>query len=411
MYNGLPIVTNKVTIEEQNGIPHHLLGFVSLDEEPWRVGLFKKQASQIIREIRSRGRLPILVGGTHYYTQSLIFEDTLVQEEQDGELDEQQEMTHQEIDEKFPILVGPTEIMIEKLKEVDPVMADRWHPKDRRKIRRSLEIFFLTGKRASEIYDTQQNDKFSKPGSKLLTENDASAAASDLSSTLFFWVYSEPETLKKRLDSRVDKMIESGLLDEVKSMDEFLRQKLQSKTEVDLGRGIWVSIGWKEFEKYLAALENKSGSQKDLDELLLQSIEQVKAATRQYARRQNRWIRTKLVSALLDHNYLEHLYLLDGTDLNEWPHSVSKVALDVAHNFLCGGQLPAPSELSDLAKELLAPSDLNKPAELFVKRECVTCHTTVITEDQWNKHLKSRTHRRLEKKKAFKSTETEILPT
>jgi tRNA dimethylallyltransferase len=72
MYKGLPIITNKITTEEQKGIRHHLLGCIALDKPTWTVGKFVPEALRIVKEIRSRGRLPILVGGTHYYIQSVI---------------------------------------------------------------------------------------------------------------------------------------------------------------------------------------------------------------------------------------------------------------------------------------------------------------------------------------------------
>lgn len=71
LYEGLPVVTNKITTSEQQGIPHHLLGCIGLKEETWTVGKFVKEALTVIEEIRSRGRLPIVVGGTHYYTQAV----------------------------------------------------------------------------------------------------------------------------------------------------------------------------------------------------------------------------------------------------------------------------------------------------------------------------------------------------
>ena len=77
LYAGLPIITNKITVQEQQGIPHHLLGCIGLEEQTWVVGTFVQRALEVIEGIRERGRLPILVGGTHYYTQSLLFHDRL----------------------------------------------------------------------------------------------------------------------------------------------------------------------------------------------------------------------------------------------------------------------------------------------------------------------------------------------
>jgi tRNA dimethylallyltransferase len=398
MYDGLPIITNKITLEEQNSIPHHLLGFVALDEEPWRVGLFQKRASQIIREIRSRGRLPILVGGTHYYTQSLLIQDSLVAKPAIEEEQESVELSNQEISKKFPILDGPTETMIERLKEVDPVMADRWHPNDRRKIRRSLEIFLRTGKRASDVYMEQRLRKDSPKGPGNSPEGyEITDPAAEKISPLIFWVHSEAETLKARLDARVDKMMEAGLLAEVKSMDSFLRHHTKLGKAVDSTRGIWISIGWKEFEQYLSALRADTESQEKLDQLLALSIEKTKTATRQYAKRQTRWIRLKLIPALSNQNLLDKLYVLDGTHVERWSEDVSDPAIDVTTNFLAGNKLRAPGSLCGVANVLLTPErsfDYADRRDLWVRHECEICQTVCTTEELWQRHLRGRPHRR-----------------
>lgn len=395
MYDGLPIITNKITIEEQQGIPHHLLGFIALNEEPWRVGLFKKKAGQTIREIRSRGRLPIVVGGTHYYTQSLLFEDSLLRKPDEREEQDSTIYSNEEVLEKFPILGGPTEIMIERLREVDPVMADRWHPKDRRKIRRSLEIFLTTGRKASELYAEQKKRKLHGD-----VENGNSTNVVGDGSTLLFWVHAESETLKQRLDTRVDKMVDAGLLGEIKLMAGFLKEHSQAGSPVDRTRGIWVSIGWKEFEAYLKAFGTGTTSQEDLLKLHDLSIEQTKAATRQYAKRQVRWIRLNLMTALSDEIALNKLYLLDGTDISRWIEAVSDPAIDVAARFLDGSELPPPYELSQAAQNILAPTDgLDEKPDVWFRQECEVCHMVAVNNIQWQTHLKSRRHRALVKKK------------
>jgi tRNA dimethylallyltransferase len=397
MYDGLPIVTNKISVEEQEGIPHHLLGFVALDEEPWRVGLFRKKASQIITEIRSRGRLPILVGGTHYYTQSLLFGDSMVRDRADDDSIAQSELSHQEISEKYPILDGPTEDIIAKLREVDPTMADRWHPNDRRKIRRSLEIFLMTGKKASEIYSEQKDRKISDWSEA----TNQTGSAMDKYSPLLFWVHAESETLKKRLDGRVENMVKAGLLEEVKAMNSFLLQQEIQGTPVDRTRGIWVSIGFKEFEQYLKALESGTGSPEELSRLLESSIEQTQAATRQYAKRQVRWIRLKLVPALKDDNALDKLYLLDGTDVSKWKGTVAKPAIDIVTSFLQGRELEPPLDICQAASEILtaAETGIDKKPDVWFRQVCDLCNITAVTDTQWQIHLKSRRHRALTKKK------------
>ncbi|KAH7393396.1 mitochondrial putative tRNA dimethylallyltransferase [Cadophora sp. MPI-SDFR-AT-0126] len=398
MYDGLPIITNKMTREEQQGIPHHLLGFIALDEEPWRVGLFKQKAGQIIREIRSRGRLPILVGGTHYYTQSLLFDETLVQTSPSDKDQSQYGYTNQEMAKKYPILDGPTGDMLVRLREVDPVMADRWHPRDRRKIRRSLEIFLVSGKKASDIYAEQME---MKAANKNLNCDEDSIAATlvDSRSMLLFWVHAESEILKKRLDARIDKMLVSGLLDEVKSMESFLQKQLASGVDVDRTRGIWVSIGYKEFEPYLKALNSDTASASEVQKSYELSIEQTKAATRQYAKQQGRWIRLKLIPALAEVDAKERLYLMDGSDVSQFPETVSQPAIGIVESFLNGTERVPPRSVCAAASQILDPNMRVEPKDPNFRQECELCHTVVVTDDQWQIHLKSRRHRALIKKK------------
>ncbi|PVH78662.1 mitochondrial putative tRNA dimethylallyltransferase, partial [Cadophora sp. DSE1049] len=389
MYDGLPIITNKMTREEQQGIPHHLLGFIELDEEPWRVGLFKQKAGQIIREIRSRGRLPILVGGTHYYTQSLLFDETLVQTFPSEEDQIHSCYTNQEMAEKYPVLDGSTEDMLIRLQEVDPVMADRWHPKDRRKIRRSLEIFLVSGKKASDIYAEQMEMKAANKKSN--HDKDGSV--------LLFWVYVESEILKKRLDARIDKMLDAGLLDEVKSMESFLQKQVVSGVEVDRTRGIWVSIGYKEFEWYLKALNSDTASASEIQKSYELSIKQTKTATRQYAKQQVRWIRLKLIPALADVDAQDRLYLMDGSDVSRFSATVSQPAIEIAESFLDGTERVPPREVCAAASQILDPDQPVEPKDPNFRQECEICHTVVVTDAQWQTHLKSRRHRALVKKR------------
>ncbi|KAG9236626.1 mitochondrial putative tRNA dimethylallyltransferase [Amylocarpus encephaloides] len=398
MYDGLPIITNKITTDEQQGITHHLLGNVALDQEPWTVGMFKKKASNIIREIRGRGRLPILVGGTHYYTQSLLFQDSLVGEdfEEDGSI--KAHLSADEISQRYPILDGPPEAILERLKEVDPVMANHWHPNEHRKIRRSLAIFLTTGRQASSIYQEQKLRKGTRKDENL-SSDEAHSNNVPYDSPLLFWVHSDSEVLKRRLDGRIKKMIDVGLLDEVKSMDSFLDTQKASRSDVDLGRGIWISIGWKEFRPYLKALKAGSSSPDVLTRLYDSSIERTQIATRQYAKRQVRWIRLKLRNALAEAGLVDKLYLLDSSNVDEWEAKVSLPAIDVAAKFLNGDMLPSPQRMSVPAQEILAPIEVSDEAtDPNFRQECHICHVISVTEHQWNIHLKGRRHRALLKK-------------
>jgi tRNA dimethylallyltransferase len=408
LYSGLPIITNKITVEERKGVPHHLLGCIDFGEPTWVVGTFVKRALRVIEEIRSRGKLPILVGGTHYYTQSLLFRDRLAETEEDGNDSEEKKDEDQgpldNLEDTHPILKEPTEKLLEKLQEIDPVMAARWHPNDRRKIQRSIEIYLQTGRKASDIYAEQR--LASAAGAE------SSSEESDLRfPTLLFWIHAETETLRTRLDNRVDKMLNRGLLDEVRQLHQYATEQCESGQPVDESRGIWVSIGFKEFKAYITALQTGTANETDLQVLKDEAIERTKIATRQYAKRQTRWIRLKLLHALQSQSSTSwedpsetaaRLYLLDGTSITEFEKNVLSTAGDVTQAFLCDSTMPDPIGLSAAAAEYLsAKKDLEttKTPQSWVIRECDLCGVTCATEKQWEAHARSRAHRRLVSKK------------
>jgi tRNA dimethylallyltransferase len=408
LYSGLPIITNKITVEERKGVPHHLLGCIDFGEPTWVVGTFVKRALRVIEEIRSRGKLPILVGGTHYYTQSLLFRDRLAETEEDGNDSEEKKDEDQgpldNLEDTYPILKEPTEKLLEKLQEIDPVMAARWHPNDRRKIQRSIEIYLQTGRKASDIYAEQR--LASAAGAE------SSSEESDLRfPTLLFWIHAETETLRTRLDNRVDKMLNRGLLDEVRQLHQYATEQSESGQPVDESRGIWVSIGFKEFKAYITALQTGTANETVLQVLKDEAIERTKIATRQYAKRQTRWIRLKLLHALQSQSSTSwedpsetaaRLYLLDGTSITEFEKNVLSTAGDVTQAFLCDSTMPDPIGLSAAAAEYLsAKKDLEttKTPQSWVIRKCDLCGVTCATEKQWEAHARSRAHRRLVSKK------------
>lgn len=377
MYHGLPIITNKIPVADRRGVPHHLLNHIPLDRETWVVEDFQRAAVSLIEEIRGRGKLPVVVGGTHYYVNALLFEDRLVGKAEDESVE-------------FPVLDAPTEVMLEKLREVDPVMAERWHPNDRRKIRRSLEIYLRTGQRASEIY-AQQRQK--GPGAG---DTAAESGATGPWETLLFWVYTDPEVLKSRLDSRVDKMLDAGLMDEVRDLHAYLKAQRAAGVDVDMTRGIWQSIGFKEFQKYLEAAEaSPPPSDKHLAELKSSAVEAVKTATRQYGKYQTRWIRRKIVPLLAEEHPRapDHLFLLDSTDVASWSLAVADPAAEVTASFLEGRELPDPASLSDVAKTVLQGTE-SKNEEVPCRKVCDACGVTAVYESKWQEHLRSHRHRR-----------------
>lgn len=308
-------------------------------------------------------------------------------------------------DAKFPILEEPTEVILEELRKVDPIMADRWHPGDRRKIQRSLEIYLKTGKPASQVYEEQRLQKDLSPDSSNPDTPPAGSGPSLRFPTLVLWVHAPKSVLYPRLDSRIEKMLDRGLLSEVQTLTDFrLSYEERTGDTIDQTRGIWVSIGYKEFLDYQAALSNDTLSETEMAKIKTAAIEKTQAATRQYANRQIRWIRIKLLNALFGAGMEDRTFLLDGSDLSQWDENVIQPSREITEKFLLRNVLPTPSEMSGLAGEMLVPKreyDLAQRRDLWERRVCETCGTVAVTENDWMLHVKSRGHRRAvgEKKK------------
>ncbi|KAF9390014.1 hypothetical protein BGX21_011575 [Mortierella sp. AD011] len=405
VYKGLDIITNKMPVEEREGVTHHLMDFLPMDRE-YSVLDFKADALELIKTIHGRKRMPIVVGGTHYYIQSLLWRDTLLDTKKDvGTHSKTQQKEQNDTHDAF-LRDSDTLTLYKKLQEVDPVMANKWHENDRRKITRSLQIFFETGECQSDLIKKQH----------ALSDSERLRMPSCI-----FWVYSAQDVLNPRLDARVDNMIQGGLFEEIKGM----RKNVGSDTDYE--RGIWQAIGYKEFDPYFTALEDAIKNDqpidsKELEALKAECTETMKIKTRQYAKRQVLWIRNKLLPLCREKDV--KVFLLDATSLDTWKENVGDVAVKIAKDFFAGNSLPDPSSLNSYAKEMLvAQRDLNvvTALESWEKKECDICtEMQRIMHDKydaqgstdsllpviihgptsWEQHLRSKQHRRMKTNKA-----------
>ncbi|CAB4443671.1 unnamed protein product [Rhizophagus irregularis] len=398
VYKGLDIITNKIPLNERENIPHHLIDFLEPHQE-YRVTDFTKDALQIIDDIHNRHKIPIIVGGTNYYIQSLLWKNSLINID-DREISN--------IEDK-EILNAEPKIVYERLQEVDPVMASKWHWNDTRRVRRSLQVYLETGKPHSE-WIKQQN----------LPEIKASSLR--FPRTCIFWLYSDLEVLDHRLDARINRMIESGLFEEIN----YLRKNVRTGEihtpfgDKDFTHGIWQAIGYKEFEPYLTAIE-ESNDASYLNGLKQHGLESMKAATHRYARTQVRWIRNKLLYKCqqdsLNNKCDGHsgdiiIYLLDATSLETWNQEVRDKAIAIAKEFLANGTGPDPSSVNSRAKELLKSKKDKDDFEILDKWTKYQCDICTIFNDnipvivngdsERNQHLKSKKHKsNLKLKKQF----------
>ncbi|MBP3626981.1 MAG: tRNA (adenosine(37)-N6)-dimethylallyltransferase MiaA [Clostridia bacterium] len=271
IYNGIHIASAAPDEAEKQGIPHHLIEFLEADNT-FSVADYVLLARKKIDEIISRGKLPIVVGGTGLYIDSLVDNIEFIEEKTDYELRSKLE-AHME-------KIGAEE-MLKELSKFDKTASEKLHPNNRRRIIRAFEVYLSTGKTITEQNINSKNKK------------------ADFDSLIIGINFSDREKLYDRINKRVDIMLEKGLLNEAKST--FKKGN---------GNGCFQAIGHKELYKYLE------------DECSLEeSVENLKRQTRRYAKRQITWFgrdeRINWIYPDTQNNYLEKAFDLVNEFLKE----------------------------------------------------------------------------------------------
>ncbi|MEH7884408.1 tRNA (adenosine(37)-N6)-dimethylallyltransferase MiaA [Bacillus sp. JJ1609] len=243
IYKSMDIGTAKVTKEEMEGIPHHLIDIKEPDES-FSTAEFQELVRTKIDEISLRGRIPMIVGGTGLYIQSVIYDYHFTDAPSDPSFRSKLEKEAEEH--------GP-DFLHERLKAEDPESASRIHRNNVRRVIRALEIIHCTGKTAAELQENQSPEL--------------------LYDTAIIGLTMDRELLYKRINLRVDLMLEQGLLEEVKY---FYDQGLKECQSIQ-------AIGYKELYDYFAGKIN-----------LEAAVEVLKQNSRRYAKRQLTWFRNKM---------------------------------------------------------------------------------------------------------------------
>ncbi|KAM9905244.1 hypothetical protein OXX79_002280 [Metschnikowia pulcherrima] len=384
VYRGAPIITNKHPFSEREGIKHHVMDHIPWSEE-YFIHRYSAEAVSAIEDIHARGKTPIIIGGTHYYLQNLLFKNKTI-----GEKEEKDQLRPLS-SEQQALLDGPVDAIFKALTDVDPVISEKFHPKDTRKLRRALEIYYTTGQRPSEMYKEQKLDELEDTSLKY--------------NTLLFWIYCDSEVLKERLDKRVDCMMQTGALDEIRELNNFYESQTPTP---DMTTGIWQVIGYKEFRPWL------TDGQKDV-KLFEEGVERMKIRTRQYAKYQVKWIKKLLgvelnKEARFKFKYGGKIYLLDATNLNQWATNVRERGLAITEQFLNNGPLGVTEPLAPKNLESILPTsefyeEFNsnktlKAVDNWKHFECSVCRDSegkplvAVGEDNWQVHQNSRRHKK-----------------
>ena len=248
IYRNLNIGTAKPTIDEQQGIKHWMIDFIDPDCE-YSVYDYVRDATTIINDIKDRGKVPIVVGGTGYYLSSLIHKRIFSPSASSSDL-------RNAIESEYDCDGGP-ERLLSEIKDSNPDHAAKLSLKDRKRIIRAVELLRTTGSTYSFSPDLYNNS---------------------ISDQVFFLNASKRDVLYERINKRVDQMIAAGLLTEAEYVYD---NKTAFKTAA-------MAIGYKEFFPYF-------NGEKELDTC----ISDLKISTRHYAKRQLTWFRRENIIEIL----------------------------------------------------------------------------------------------------------------
>lgn len=260
IYENMDIATAKPTAQELSRVKHHLIGFLPMGEQ-FSVAKYKEKAISTIDNILSEGKLPVVVGGTGFYIDTLVKNTEFFDYEESDLRAKLEERLEKE----------GAEALFQELKDIDPKVAEKLHINDTKRVIRALEVYHLTGKTI-----TQQEEE------------------SHLKESKYNWCLiglkaNDRQFLYDRINKRVDIMLEMGLL---KEAEEFFSSKI-SQTAAQ-------AIGYKELKPYIDGFVT-------LDE----ALEKLKMESRRYAKRQLTWFRRNPDIHWLDIDAEDGIKLID----------------------------------------------------------------------------------------------------
>ncbi len=276
IYTDMDVASAKATPEEQQGIPHHLLGFLD-PSEAFSVADYVKLCDECVKDILSRGKTPVICGGTGLYISSFV--DNLQFDDSGSDPDFREEMRRIAEEQGGAVL-------LQRLREIDPETADTLHENNIGRVIRALEVHHITGHTISEAKRMSRG------------------VPSPYEFIMMTLEYENREKLHERINLRVDRMAENGLVEEARVC--FAQSDRPTAAQ---------AIGCKELYPYFRG-------EKTLEECL----EELKLRTRQYAKRQMTWFRRD--------PRIHKILLSDADGLTEAVHKAREIIDGVSQNNL-----------------------------------------------------------------------------
>jgi tRNA dimethylallyltransferase len=310
LYQKASLMTAKPTAEEQSLARHHLIDVLPITTTNFTVRDYQQLALRALEDITSRNKIPVFVGGTMYYIESVLYDRVF----------SPGESATQEIDD---------DEILEKIKELDEDYLLNSDYRNPRHLRNAYNYIAKTGSKVSEK-STENKLRFKK--------------------TVVIWLHCDIDVLESRVRARIENMINNGGLEEIK--------EILAETHSDYTKGVLQSIGYKEFEPYIA------------DPSKLQDcINNLVTATLQYSKRQIRWINNRMVP------YLK-INLINTNEAHNWEiiknAGISALDIDVSAQEVTFSKLEA--------------------------KDCDLCGVRLLGKSEWDQHIKSRRHKKTKDK-------------
>ncbi|XP_011088853.1 tRNA dimethylallyltransferase 2 isoform X2 [Sesamum indicum] len=386
VYRGLDVLTNKVPVHEQKGVPHHLLGTVSPNVE-FTAKDFRDSAVTLIDEICSRNCLPVIVGGTNYYIQALVSRFLLDDHAEDPEANCLLDLPDTE---KPGFELGLQSenccYTYSQLKDIDPVAANRIHPNDQRKIKQYLSLYAHFGILPSKLFQ----------GNTMQNWGRADNLRYDC---CFICLDASLPALDQYVNQRVDLMVSAGLLEEVRDI---------YMLNADYTRGLRQAIGVREFEDFLKYWNSECLQSSACPELfngnicqimdstgddqtklmLREAVEKVKLNTRRLVRRQKRRFgRLQMLFGWSIH-FIDVTSCLLCDPNNIWALEVVEPSVNVIKSFL------NESASSEATKRGCEDTKLAQ-RDLWTRYVCQACGNKELRgAHEWEQHQQGRSHRK-----------------
>lgn len=390
VYKGLDISTAKATPEERAQAVHHMLDVYDLETSTFTVADYRDRALPIVDRILAENKVPIIVGGTTYYIESLLWKVLLDDKPLQAFESDATDLFRAEIRQAIDAPADNAIDVHDLLMLVDPITAVQIHPNNKRKVVRALEVYMNTGRTKSSLLSEQQSqDGGNQLGGPLRFDN-----------VICFWLKCDQGKLDTRIDRRIEGMVAQGMLAELRSCFNGLKA-----TAIDPTKGIAQAIGFKEFLPYLERYDDATfdaditefrrtnqgtvTTTRVMDALtvLEQCLDELRLNTKRYSKKQLKWIQNRLI--MCSDRAVPPIYELDGSHAEiSWKADVFDKAEHIVQSHIDG---------VEPRYETIERREPTVKVDAHSAHFCEDCQRPFIGDIAYTVHMHSQRHKKVKK--------------